>query len=82
MPSEAAESKAPNTAVVPGGRRFEIPVSTDVLRRLQGALCVECGIADRGRLFPAGRACSVGPDGEDPLWWDVRAHANCLGAAS
>ncbi|MFF2926608.1 hypothetical protein ACFVTP_30075 [Streptomyces celluloflavus] len=61
------------------GRRFEIPVSHELLRQLQGALCIRCGIQG-GQLFPDGRAFTVSPGDCDPIAWDVRAHAKCVGA--
>ncbi|MFC8220420.1 hypothetical protein ACFUTY_19870 [Streptomyces sp. NPDC057362] len=60
-----------------GDRRFEIPVSTEVLRKLQGALCIRCGIPG-GRLYPDGRAVTVSPDDSSPISWDVRAHSKCM----
>lgn len=60
-------------------RRFEIPVSSQVLRVLQGASCLCCQMPGR-ELRSAGRACTVSPDG-DTLWWDVRAHDGCLRSA-
>lgn len=68
-------AEVPATADV---RRFEIPVSTEVLRKLQGDLCIRCGIP-RGQLYPDGRAFTVSPDDSGPLSWDVRSHAKCMG---
>ncbi|MGW9436726.1 hypothetical protein [Streptomyces sp. NPDC055607] len=59
-------------------RRFEIPVSPDLLRQLQGTLCIRCGLQG-GQLFPDGRAFTISPGGGDPIPWDVRAHAKCPG---
>lgn len=59
-------------------RRFEIPVSVEVLRKLQGALCIRCGIPG-GQLHPDGRAVTISPDESGPISWDVRAHSKCMG---
>jgi len=80
VPRDGSSSAGGEADSVPEGRRFEIPVSTAVLRILQGSLCLFCRIAG-GQLDRAGRACSVSPDGCE-IWWDVRAHAKCLREAS
>ncbi|GHH54861.1 hypothetical protein GCM10018773_58500 [Streptomyces candidus] len=61
-------------------RRFEIPVSRELLRQLQGVLCIRCAVQG-GRLFPDGRAFTVSSNDCAPLAWDVRAHAHCIGAS-
>lgn len=83
MPSEVAPRSADRsgdaTNAAEGVRRqFAIPVSTQVLRVLQGASCLCCQMPD-GELRSAGRVCTVSPGG-DTLWWDVRAHDRCLKA--
>lgn len=73
----ATEEGPPTTT--PAERRFLIPVSPEVLRKLHGRQCVECD-EPGGELVPAGEACSVAtPDGGGLIEWSVRAHAACLG---
>jgi hypothetical protein len=85
MPSEVApqsddRSRGATSAEEGLRRRFEISdVSTAVLHVLQGACCLGCQ-SQGGDLRPAGRACTVSPNGTT-LWWDVRAHDKCLNAA-
>lgn len=70
---------ASNAAAATDDRWFEIPsVSTEVLRKLQGALCIRCGVAG-GQLYADGRAFTVSPGDSAPLAWDVRSHAKCMG---